>query len=87
MFFLSNQVAVVKELLEEEDVFELSIRPKRSALQSKKEKLENEAIELSLNLRDRKRQLEEDKSSIIKLKQNLQKNNEKFLMQKHYFKV
>jgi hypothetical protein len=30
--FLSNQVAVVKELLEDAEVFELSIRPKRFAL-------------------------------------------------------
>jgi hypothetical protein len=41
---------IVKELLEEIEVFEQSTRPKRSALQFEKEKLENDAIEFFLNL-------------------------------------
>jgi hypothetical protein len=50
---------VVKKLLEEIEVFKHLTWPKRFVLQSKKEKLENEAIELSSNLLDRKKQLEE----------------------------
>ncbi len=57
--FLPNQVVVVKKLLEEIEVFKHLTWPKRFVLQSKKEKLENEAIELSSNLWDRKKQLEE----------------------------
>jgi hypothetical protein len=64
----------VKELLEEAKVSKLSIGPRRSALQSKKEKLENETIEFSSNLRDRKRQfIEEEESNFIKMEAKLAK--------------
>ncbi len=70
---------IVKELLEEIEVFEQSTRPKRSALQFEKEKLENDAIEFFLNLWDMKKQLEEGKSNIIKMEENLVKKQQFFL--------
>ncbi len=72
--FLPNQVAIVKELLEEVKVFEQSTRPIRSVLQYDKEKLENEAIKLSSNLWDRKELLEKEKTSLIKMETKLEEN-------------
>jgi len=73
IIFLPNQIAIVKELLEEVKVFEQSRKPRRSTLQFEKEKLKNEAIEVSLNLRDKNKQLEEEKSNIIKMEAKQQK--------------
>jgi len=70
--FLPNQVAIVKELLEEVEVFEQSTRPIQYVLQYDKEKLENEAIELSSNLWDQKGPLKEEKSSLIKMETKLE---------------
>jgi hypothetical protein len=61
----------VKELLKEAKVFEHLTRPRRSTIQSKKKKLENEAIEFSLNLWDKKRQLKVEECSLIELEAKL----------------
>ncbi len=69
--FLPNQVAIMKELLKEAEVSKQSIRPIRCNLQYYKEKLENEAIEFSSNLWDKKGLLKEEKSSLIKMETKL----------------